>query len=70
MIVFTMIGISLGCMFFLLVAAIGLIQALYNDIGGNGSAAETIIGIVIFAAGIAGFVWIIGLSPVSISVTP
>lgn len=70
MIVFTMIGVLLACVFFLWIAAIGAVQALFNNIGGTGSKFQTACGLFLFGAGCAGFFWMLKLSPFTLQVMP
>lgn len=70
MIVFTLIGIVIGVLFFGAIAAAGFFHALFNDIGGNGSRTSALCGIAVCGAGVYGIAWILGFSPLHIVVAP
>lgn len=70
MIFFTAVGLGLAIVFFVVVALAGIFQALFNDIGGNGSKWSSLAGVAIFLIGIFGVRWVLTFSPFTIVVAP
>jgi hypothetical protein len=70
MIIFTLAGLALACLFFVVVGLAGLFHALFNDIGGNGSRTSALCGLAVCAAGFYGAGWVWTFSPLTIVVAP